>query len=60
MVEELARMILGWERWDADREAWRIHVEEEWIPRVIEKVKEVRFDVPAYVQLIRKELIPWK
>lgn len=57
---ELARMILDWDRWDEDREAWRIRVEEEWIPLVRGRVKGMRFDVPAYLERIRREWIPWR
>ena len=55
--EELARLILNWERWDEDREAWRVRVERDWIPRVEETV--MRFDVAAYTEEIRKKLVPW-
>ncbi|MBN1910954.1 MAG: hypothetical protein JW818_14505 [Pirellulales bacterium] len=58
--QKLARMIFGWERWDDDREAWRLRVEDEWIPKILEKRNEFRFNVGAYVRLVRQELVPWK
>jgi hypothetical protein len=58
--EELIRMILSWERWDEDRLAWQKRVEEEWIPKVQARDKEFRFKIPPYVELIRKQLIPWR
>jgi Imm-5 like putative immunity protein len=57
-TEELVRLILGWERWNEDHEAWRIRVEEEWIPRVEEELTSVHFDVAAYTTEIRKRLLP--
>jgi hypothetical protein len=56
---ELARMILGWERWAEDRMEWQKRVEEEWIPKVLRELKGVRFNVPAYAKRIRKEFVPW-
>jgi hypothetical protein len=60
--EELARMILEWERWDEDREAWRVRVDEEWISRVLEEaqLKHFPFNVPEYVERLRRELAPWR
>jgi hypothetical protein len=60
--EELASMILGWQRWDEDCEAWRVRVDEEWIPRVLEEArsKQFPFDVPAYVERLRLDLVPWR
>ncbi len=58
--EELARLVLEWETWDEDREAWRTRVEDEWIPRVERTLSEVPFDVAAYVEEIRTSLVPWR
>ena len=57
--ELLADMILRWETWDADREAWRRRVEDEWIPRVLSDLHKVRFNVAKFAKRIRQELVPW-
>ncbi len=54
----LAEMILRWETWDGDRAAWCAQVEA-WIPRVERELVGARFDVPSYVERIRRELVPW-
>lgn len=58
--EELIRMILGWERWNQDRLIWQTHVDEEWIPKIRAELKDVNFDIPAYIELVRKQLVPWR
>ena len=58
--EELIRMILGWQRWNEDRQDWQKRVEEEWIPKVRTQDKEFRFKTSYYVELIRKQLVPWQ
>jgi hypothetical protein len=58
--DTLARMILGWDRWDEDREAWRARLDGEWIPLIRERLKDVKFDVPAYIKMVRSKLVPWR
>ncbi len=55
----LADMILGWEPWEGDRDAWRRRVEDEWIPRIERELKTTRFKVPEFVERVRRELAPW-
>ncbi len=58
---ELARMILGWERWVEDRAEWQRRVEEEWIPRVLYELEGWGlFNVSAYAERIREEFLPWR
>ncbi|MBI2920686.1 MAG: hypothetical protein HYY18_06330 [Planctomycetes bacterium] len=56
----LAHLILGWETWDRDRAAWRSRVMDEWVPRVRRELTRARFDIPAYVDRIPRELVPWE
>jgi hypothetical protein len=53
-------MILSWERWDEDRLVWQKRVDDEWIPRIQAELKDVKFDMPAYIKLVRKQLVPWR
>lgn len=56
---ELARMILGWKRWDEDRLAWQIKIEEVWIPKVEEQAAGLPFNVNSYAAIIRDIHLPW-
>lgn len=58
--KELARMIIGWQRWEKDRDDWRICVEESWIPRVKKELTRAKFNIPDFIERIRKELVPWQ
>ena len=53
-------MILGWQRWNEDRLAWQKRVDEEWIPKVQAQDNNFRFRTSYYIELIRKELTPWR
>ena len=55
----LAEMILRWETWDEDRASWCARVEE-WIPRAERELTGARFDVPSYLERIRREMVPWR
>lgn len=55
----LADMVLGWEPWDGDREAWRRRIEDEWIPRIQAELRTTRFQIPVFVERVRRELAPW-
>jgi hypothetical protein len=56
---ELARLILNWKTWDEDREAWRVRIEEKWIPKVKAAAAGLPFEVPAYIEQIRETHVPW-
>lgn len=58
--DELIKLILNWEQWNEDRQDWQRRVDEEWIPKIQAELKGVRFKIPEYIELVRKQLVPWR
>ncbi|GEM_PF-3588176 len=57
---QLADLILGWSRWDEDRDSWQHRVDAEWIPRIYRELRGTRFPLAPYVECVRRELVPWR
>lgn len=57
--ESLARLILTWDTWDLDLDAWRARVEKEWAPRVARELKEAPFPIDGFVRDLPRLLAPW-